>query len=267
MSNLENSVHISNLPFQVTRDDVLGFLQKQDNADGVEIVDMPNHRNTSNNRGYCNVKLPSSDQAISFIKSINDIDFNGRTLRAEKMKVIERKEQSERPTESRPRRTQSRAPRATPDIKFSAHFNGIDYTATKMDMIRYLRQGEDKTAGFYIWRFPMKDRVHNKGFCDVSFKSQEQLNQVIEDLNGAEIFGRQVYVSQTDISRVSPPRNNKPPKVHTSKYPNQEKSLPREESEQENSQSPEQENSQSPEQENSQPREEDVNNEQENNDE
>lgn len=201
MSQLDNSVHISNLPFSSTQDDVLSFLEKQENARGIRIIHMPNHRFSSNNRGYCNVELPTSEQATSFIQSINDVDFNGRTLRAEQMKPREQTE-SRNTTRQSNSETNSRSTyRSRPrrNNQYSAHFSNLNYSMTKSELIEYLRGGGDDTKGFYITRMPMHQSGRNKGFCDVSFPTEAQLLKVINDLNGCDIYDRRIRVQRSRV--------------------------------------------------------------------
>jgi RNA recognition motif-containing protein len=229
MSQLDNSVHISNLPFSSTRDDVMGFLGDQENARGIKIVHMPNHRFSSNNRGYCNVELPSSEQATSFIESINDVDFNGRTLRAELMKPREQTETRNHQSSDNSRFSDNRRSnysrqsgdtgsrsnysrqsgdtgsrstyksRPQRNNQYSAHFSNLNYNMTKAELIEYLRGGGDDTKGFYITRMPMHQSGRNKGFCDVSFPSEEQLLKVITDLDGCDVDDRRIRVTRSRV--------------------------------------------------------------------
>jgi RNA recognition motif-containing protein len=240
MSQLDNSVHISNLPFSSTRDDVMSFLGNQENARGIKIIHMPNHRFSENNRGYCNVELPSSEQTTSFIQSINDVDFNGRTLRAELMKPREQTETRNRQSSDNRRSSDDRSSntsrsgdsrsgdngsrstyRSRPrrSNQYSAHFSNLNYNMTKAELIEYLRGGGDDTKGFYITRMPMHQSGRNKGFCDVSFPSEEQLLKVITDLDGCDVDDRRIRVTRSRVftnndrqgqsqSNRGPPRSN-----------------------------------------------------------
>ena len=208
MSQLDNSVHISNLPFSSTRDDVTSFLEKQENSRGVKVIHMPNHRFSSNNRGYCNVELPTSEQAVLFIQSINDVDFNGRTLRAEQMKPREQTDTRNTSTNRQSNDNNSRSTyRSRPrrNNQYSAHFSNLNYSMTKAELIEYLRGGGDDTKGFYITRMPMHQSGRNKGFCDVSFPSEDQLLKVINDLDGCDVYDRRIRVTR---SRVFTNNNN-----------------------------------------------------------
>ena len=201
MSQFENSVHISNLPFTESEKEVLAFLQEQPNSSGIKMVDMPHHRQTHNNRGYCNVELPTAEQAASFIASINDdVKFKGRPLHAEQMKEKEENSRTSAPSGPRnnTRGRQRRRPYTFKDRTYSAHFSGFEYDILKEDMEDYLKDGGKETEGFDVWRFPMQAPRKNKGFCDVSFPTEEQLDQVIAHLDGCEMFNyRRVKVTKT----------------------------------------------------------------------
>ena len=64
------SIHINNMPFTATEKDVKEFFEGLPNSDGFKILFMPTHRGSSNNRGFCNVELPSEEQAVAFMETV-----------------------------------------------------------------------------------------------------------------------------------------------------------------------------------------------------
>lgn len=189
MSQLDNSVHISNLPYQVSREEVLTFLQSQENSDGVKIINMPNHHKfPQNNRGFCDVELPTAEQAQSFMESVNDVEFSERKLRAEKMKKIER------PAVTNNNTGYASTRKKRPRNQFFARVSNIDYNTRKRDWIQYIRNGKERTQGFFIEAFPMESAKRNKGYFFVSFPTEEMRDKFITDLDDREVFRRFIHV-------------------------------------------------------------------------
>ena len=210
-SNLEKSVHIRNLPFTVTQDDLQDFLEKQANAEGIKIISMPNHRGSRNNKGFCNVELPSEEQANQFIECFKDISLEERDLHAEKMKP---RDETTSEHHNRPKRTfERKSANHQSRPKFTLYISGVNFKTTKSDWIKYFRSGGEVTQGFFIEKFPM-DSDRNKGFFFVSFPTQEQCDTVINDMDDEKIFGRRIRVSMSKtqesvyMSKKTPTRDN-----------------------------------------------------------
>lgn len=194
-----NSIHINNISFTATQQDVEKFFEGLPNSKGVKILFMPTHRGSSNNRGFCNVELPSEEQAVAFMETVKTSEFNGRQLGAEPLKAFEKKER--RPMFNSKRVNTRRRPNKY--APHSIHITNLPFNATRQELIEYFQLGGEHTKGFWITNFPMVSDTRNRGFCDVALTSAEQVEQVIEDLDQSDYYGRTIRVTKSQYKPQS----------------------------------------------------------------
>ena len=92
----------------------------------------------------------------------------------------------------------------------AVHISNVNWNSTKSDWIEYLKCGEDRTKGFYL-ELPLNrnNRDQNLGWCNVYFPTSEQVYNVIDDLDGARVFGRNIRVEERkDMSKNTTSNHN-----------------------------------------------------------
>ncbi len=121
----KRSVHISNIPYSLTENgmdkmitDILGKTEYN--------LNMPLHRDSKNNRGFCNIEFETKELADKFIESANQSEVEGREIHVDHLKE----------------RTNTRENRS-----YLVKISNLNFSVTMEDIQEFLKGGEEVILG------------------------------------------------------------------------------------------------------------------------
>ena len=83
--NPKTSVHIQNIVFSATEKDIIDLISEHIGEVETDIL-LPLHRNTKNNKGWCNIDFRDEKLANDFISKVNNTKFKERDITVQKLK-------------------------------------------------------------------------------------------------------------------------------------------------------------------------------------
>ncbi|KAF8720891.1 hypothetical protein HU200_023289 [Digitaria exilis] len=175
-------VFVGNLPFSVDSAQLAGLFEQ---AGSVEMVEVIYDKLTGRSRGFGFVTMSSVEEGEAAVEQFNGYVLEGRSLRVNSGPAPPRDQSS-------PRGSRGEAKRV-----YVGNLSwGVDNTALAN---LFKEQGEVLEARvIYDW-----ESGRSRGFGFVTFASDEEVENAISNLDGADLDGRQIRVT---VAESRPPR-------------------------------------------------------------
>jgi RNA recognition motif-containing protein len=191
----KHTVYVGNLPFSTTQDQIQDLFAEKDIS--VLNIAMPMSGDTmeeQRSKGFCFVDVESEAMITSAVDAFNEMYFDGRNMRVNKLL----------PKEEVQQRNNRRDKNFTPDGQKKMYVGNLSFDATYDDIKEHFEQyGE--VSDLYI---PMRDD-RPRGFCFITMPT-ESADSAMAKLNGADFMGRSLVVNEPLKKGESlPPRQNR----------------------------------------------------------
>ncbi|KAL8167969.1 hypothetical protein V2J09_009468 [Rumex salicifolius] len=197
---------VGNLPFSADSAQLAGLFESAGNVEMVEVI---YDKMTGRSRGFGFVTMSSVEEAEAAAQQFNGYDLDGRTLRVNAGPPPPRREGSFPP----PRREGSYSARGESSFSRSPPRGGSSFDSNHRIHVGNLSWGVDDLAlrsmfsdhGNVVEAKVIYDREsgRSRGFGFVTYNSSEEVNSAIDSLDGADLDGRQIRVTQAE---ARPPR-------------------------------------------------------------
>lgn len=169
--NLKKSVHISNIDYSVTKDDLSKFIKSIVGKDE-ELKIKLSRKNATQNNGWANVEFSSVNVANTFLSFALNLKMNNRLLIVTSLKKSKNM------------------------IKLK--LTNLNNDITKSELVSFFNQGGEDTLGLKIIHMPLTIEGKNKGYCLFNVPTDKQARAIIYDLDRTDQFGKRIYITRLD---------------------------------------------------------------------
>jgi nucleolin len=205
--NPGTKIHISNLSWNLTEEDINAQFSQVGTVTGVELW---KNNMTGRSNGMGIVEFATAEEAASAVERLDGIEFAGRTLRVKlDQGRVERSDRAPREMRERAPRNyeaRERTPRNYEDSEGRKLFvSNLSYDTNWMTLKDHFQ-----TIGSVAFTKILTDREtgQSKGFGFVEMGSAEEAQAAIEQLGGTELDGRAINVRMSEPK----PAGDRPPR-------------------------------------------------------
>ncbi|XP_038905951.1 29 kDa ribonucleoprotein A, chloroplastic [Benincasa hispida] len=179
---------VGNLPFSVDSAQLAGLFESAGQVERVEVI---YDKTTGRSRGFGFVTMSSVDEVEAAAQQFNGYELDGRSLRVNYGPPPPRRDDSS----FRGSRNASRF-----DNPNRVHVSNLAWGVDDLTLENLFREHGNVVEAKVVYD---RESGKSRGFGFVTFNSAEEVNNAIQSLDGAELSGRPIRVTQAE---ARPPR-------------------------------------------------------------
>ena len=142
-------------------------------------------------KGFAFVDLMDHASALQAVSQLNGMELGGRTLNSSlRKKDFVKADRDPADFSARPRTDRDRPPRVEENPERTVYVSNINWSLTKVSIENMCEDLLGKNLLENV-RFPVdREKGTSRGFCYITFKSSDDAERAIRELNGVEVLGR-----------------------------------------------------------------------------